>query len=55
MGVVIIAGVIIATVLTLIAVPSLFTYVDRFRIWANSVGGRLVSKKKAKVVANDAV
>ncbi|MBX3020667.1 MAG: efflux RND transporter permease subunit [Bdellovibrionales bacterium] len=46
MGVVIIAGVIIATVLTLIAVPSLFVYVDRFRVWANSIGKKLVSKPK---------
>lgn len=46
MGVVIIAGVLIATVLTLIAVPSLFVYVDRFRVWANSIGAKMVSKKK---------
>jgi HAE1 family hydrophobic/amphiphilic exporter-1 len=46
MGVVIVFGVLIATVLTLVALPSLFVYVDRFRVWANSIGSRLVSKPK---------
>lgn len=48
MGVVIIAGVIIATVLTLIAVPSVFVYVDRFRVWAHKFGARFLSKSEKK-------
>ena len=47
MGVVIIAGVIIATVLTLIATPSVYVYVDKFRVWANALGQRFLSKKNA--------
>lgn len=46
MGVVIISGILIATVLTLIAVPSVFVYVDRFRVWVNTLGKRVVSKPK---------
>ncbi len=45
MGVVIIAGVLIATGLTLIAVPSVFIYVDRFRIWMNKIGSRFIATK----------
>lgn len=51
MGVVIIAGIIIATLLTLIAVPSLFVYIDRFRVWANNLGKRFVSKPKESQAA----
>lgn len=55
MGVVIIFGVLISTVLTLIAVPSLFTYVDRFRVWANKLGQRFVSQKKDEVITEQVV
>lgn len=47
MGVAIIGGMVSSTVLTLIVVPAVFTYVDRFRIWMNNIGSRLVSKKDA--------
>nr|WP_295900542.1 efflux RND transporter permease subunit [uncultured Bdellovibrio sp.] len=48
MGVAIIGGMISSTILTLIVVPAVFTYVDRFRVWANNIGGRLTSNKKEK-------
>lgn len=47
MGVAIIGGMISSTILTLIVVPAVFTYVDRFRIWANKVGERFTTNKKA--------
>lgn len=43
MGVALIAGVLLSTILTLIVVPALFVYVDRFRIWANKIGSRFTS------------
>ncbi|UOF01165.1 efflux RND transporter permease subunit [Bdellovibrio reynosensis] len=46
MGVVIIGGMITSTILTLIVVPAVFTYVDRFRLWANDLGARFTSHKK---------
>lgn len=46
MGVAIVAGVAVSTVLTLIAIPAIFNYVDRFRIWANRIGSKFTSKKK---------
>ena len=46
MGVAIVAGVLLSTVLTLIVIPALFVYVDRFRIWANKIGSRFTSKSK---------
>jgi HAE1 family hydrophobic/amphiphilic exporter-1 len=46
MGVAIIGGVIFSTVLTLVIVPSLFIYIDRFRIWANKIGSKLTTEKK---------
>lgn len=46
MGVAIIGGMISSTILTLIVVPALFTYVDRFRIWANGVGSKFTSHDK---------
>lgn len=46
MGVTIVAGVLLSTVLTLIAIPAIFTYVDRFRVWANKLGAKFTSKKK---------
>jgi HAE1 family hydrophobic/amphiphilic exporter-1 len=45
MGVAIIGGIISSTILTLIVVPAVFTYVDRFRIWANKLGAKLTSAK----------
>ncbi len=50
MGVAIIGGMISSTILTLIVVPAVFTYVDRFRIWANNIGGKLTSTKKDRHV-----
>lgn len=47
MGVALIAGVLLSTVLTLIVIPAIFVYVDDFRIWANKIGSRFTSKKKA--------
>jgi HAE1 family hydrophobic/amphiphilic exporter-1 len=35
MGIAIIGGLISSTVLTLTAVPAMFSYVDRFRVWSN--------------------
>ncbi|MCB0369505.1 MAG: efflux RND transporter permease subunit, partial [Bdellovibrionales bacterium] len=49
MGVAIIGGVIFSTVLTLIIVPSLFMYVERFRLWANKLGTSLTTGKKTKI------
>lgn len=46
MGVAIIGGMISSTILTLIVVPAVFTYVDRFRIWANNLGGKITTNKK---------
>lgn len=46
MGVALIAGVLLSTVLTLIVIPAIFVYVDNFRIWANKIGSRFTSKKK---------
>lgn len=40
MGVALIAGVLLSTVLTLIVIPALFVYVDNFRIWANKIGSK---------------
>lgn len=45
MGVALIAGVLLSTVLTLVVIPSFFIYVDSFRVWANRVGARFTSKK----------
>ena len=50
MGVAIVAGVALSTILTLIVLPSIFVYIDRFRVWANDIGSHLVSKKKKKHV-----
>jgi HAE1 family hydrophobic/amphiphilic exporter-1 len=46
MGVALIAGVLLSTVLTLVVIPSVFVYVDNFRIWANRIGARFTSKKR---------
>lgn len=45
MGVAIIGGMISSTILTLIVVPAVFTYVDRFRIWANKLGAKFTTQK----------
>lgn len=55
MGVAIIGGMISSTILTLIVVPAVFTYVDRFRIWANNFGARFTSQKKMEVEPREAV
>ncbi|AGH95958.1 efflux RND transporter permease subunit [Pseudobdellovibrio exovorus] len=47
MGVAIVAGVLLSTILTLIVVPALFVYVDRFRVWANNYGARFTSHEKS--------
>ena len=47
MGVALIAGVLLSTILTLIVIPAIFVYVDDFRIWANKIGSKFTSKKKA--------
>lgn len=43
MGVAIIGGMLLSTLLTLIVVPSVFTFVDRFRIWGNRIGSKFTS------------
>lgn len=52
MGVAIIGGIISSTILTLLVVPAVFTYVDRFRIWANKLGSRFTSHQKKEVAAH---
>jgi hydrophobic/amphiphilic exporter-1 (mainly G- bacteria), HAE1 family len=54
MGVALIAGVLLSTVLTLVVVPSVFVYVDNFRIWANKIGSRFTSKKREQPGTNHA-
>lgn len=49
MGVAIIGGIISSTILTLIVVPAVFTYVDRYRLWANKFGQKFTSKKEAGI------
>lgn len=46
MGVAIIGGMISSTILTLIVVPSVFIYIDRFKNWIRKIGSRFVSKRK---------
>ena len=48
MGVAIIGGIISSTILTLVVVPAVFTYVDRFRIWANKLGAKFTSHKRTE-------
>jgi HAE1 family hydrophobic/amphiphilic exporter-1 len=48
MGVAIIGGMISSTILTLIVVPAVFTYVDRFRIWANKLGAKFTSTTESE-------
>lgn len=54
MGVAIIGGMISSTILTLIVVPAVFTYVDRFRIWANKIGSKLTSANKEETSHEEA-
>jgi len=54
MGVAIIGGIISSTILTLIVVPAVFTYVDRFRVWANKLGSRFTSTKNTEDILPDA-
>jgi HAE1 family hydrophobic/amphiphilic exporter-1 len=42
LGVAVIGGLISSTVLTLIVVPAVFSYIDRFRIWAKGKLAKLV-------------
>ncbi|MFA6583157.1 MAG: efflux RND transporter permease subunit [Elusimicrobiaceae bacterium] len=42
MGVAVIGGLISSTLLTLIVVPAVFSYVDRFRIWSGKLLSRIV-------------
>lgn len=42
MGIAIIGGLISSTLLTLVVIPASYTYVDRFRVWANTLGKRLL-------------
>jgi len=46
MGVAIVAGVALSTILTLVVLPSIFIYIDRLRVWANNLGAKMTSKKK---------
>jgi len=46
MGVAVIGGLISSTLLTLIVVPAVFSYVDRFRIWSGGVLARLVGYRR---------
>lgn len=45
MGVAIIGGLISSTLLTLIVVPAVFVYVDRFKNRVRQIGGRFISKR----------
>jgi HAE1 family hydrophobic/amphiphilic exporter-1 len=47
MGVAVIGGLISSTLLTLIVVPAVFAYVDRFRLWSGRLLARLVHGPKA--------
>lgn len=46
MGVVIVVGVGISTVLTLMILPSIFVFIDRFKDWANGIGERITGSKE---------
>ena len=48
MGVTIVAGVALSTLLTLIVLPSNFIYIDRIRVWANNLGAKMVSGNSEK-------
>jgi HAE1 family hydrophobic/amphiphilic exporter-1 len=42
MGVAIIGGLISSTVLTLVVLPAVFSYIDRFRIWIKKFLSKVV-------------
>lgn len=42
LGVVVIGGLISSTILTLVVIPAVFSYIDRFRVWIKGELGRLV-------------
>jgi HAE1 family hydrophobic/amphiphilic exporter-1 len=46
MGVAIIGGIISSTLLTLIVLPAVFTYIDRFKNWVGHFGSRFISKRR---------
>jgi HAE1 family hydrophobic/amphiphilic exporter-1 len=45
MGVAIIGGLISATILTLVVVPAVFSYLDRYRIWSRNLMARITGVK----------
>ena len=45
MGVAIIGGLISSTILTLVVVPAVFSYIDRFRIWAKEKLAKIILRK----------
>jgi HAE1 family hydrophobic/amphiphilic exporter-1 len=45
MGVAIISGLISSTILTLIVVPAVFSYIDRFRVWARTKSSTAILNK----------
>lgn len=42
MGIAIIGGLISSTLLTLVVIPAAYTFIDRFRVWSNTLGKRLL-------------
>ncbi len=42
LGVVVIGGLISSTILTLVVIPAVFSYIDRFRVWIKGKLGRLI-------------
>ncbi len=45
MGVAIIGGLITSTILTLVVIPAVFSYIDDFRIWAKTKLGKIIFKE----------
>lgn len=46
MGIAIIGGLISSTILTLVVVPAIFSYIDRFRVWIKSKAANFVGNKE---------
>jgi len=46
MGIAVIGGLISSTLLTLIVVPAVFSYVDRFRVWSGNILARLAGYRR---------